>query len=140
VSNSMESEVSVCMAPNGSPKLCLIVDDSPTIRKVARRLVAGFGFEIDDAENGQIALEKCRDRAPDVILLDWNMPVMNGLEFLQKLRGAENGKAPRVIFCTTESDVDHIRQAIEAGADEYLMKPFDKVSLTAKLNAVTRAR
>jgi two-component system chemotaxis response regulator CheY len=136
----MDSEVSVGVASDKSARLCLIVDDSPTIRKVARRLVTGLGFEVDDAENGQIALDKCQDRIPEVILLDWNMPVMNGLEFLQKLRSTEDGRNPRVIFCTTEADVEHIRQAIESGADEYLIKPFDKVSLTAKLSAAARAR
>lgn len=114
-------------------RFCLVVDDSPTIRNVVRRLLRGLDLEIDDAENGQIALEKCEYRMPDVILLDWNMPIMNGIEFLRLLRRMEGGTTPTVILCTTESDVEHIREAFEAGADKYLMKPFDEAALRAEL-------
>jgi two-component system chemotaxis response regulator CheY len=117
-------------------RLCLVVDDSPTVRKVARRMLVSLGFEVDDAENGQIALEKCTCRMPDVILLDWNMPVMDGIDFLRLLRRSEGGSAPAVVFCTTESDVEHIREGFEAGATEYLMKPFDADSLRAKLDGL----
>jgi two-component system chemotaxis response regulator CheY len=95
-----------------------------------------MGFEVDEAENGQIALEKCQQRMPDVVLLDWNMPVMNGLEFLKALRHTEGGRAPAVVFCTTETDVDHIQRAMACGANEYLMKPFDRESLIMKLEMV----
>ena len=114
-------------------KLCLVTDDSPTVRKVARRILQSLEFEVDEAENGQIALEKCEYRMPDVILLDWNMPVMNGIEFLRSLRRMEGGSTPNVILCTTESDVGHIREAIDVGADQYLMKPFDRDTLRARL-------
>jgi two-component system, chemotaxis family, chemotaxis protein CheY len=114
-------------------KLCLITDDSPTVRKIARRILTSIGFEVDEAADGQTALEKCEHRMPDVILLDWNMPIMNGIEFLRWLRRTEGGKAPKVVFCTTESNVNHIREAIETGADEYLIKPFDAEMLRAKL-------
>jgi two-component system chemotaxis response regulator CheY len=106
------------------------------VRKIARKILTGLGFEIDEAENGQIALEKCQNRMPDVVLLDWNMPIMNGLEFLKSLRRAEGGRAPAVIFCTTETDVEHIQKALVNGANEYLMKPFDRDSLIAKLDMV----
>jgi two-component system, chemotaxis family, chemotaxis protein CheY len=115
---------------------CLVVDDSPIVKKIAGRIMRGFGFEVDDAENGQIALEKCEYRLPDVILLDWNMPVMSGIEFLRLLRRMEGGSTPAVIFCTTETDVEHIREAFEAGADEYIMKPFDVEVLRAKLGGM----
>jgi len=114
-------------------KFCLITDDSPTVRKVARRILQSLDFEVDEAENGRLAVEKCGLRMPDVILLDWNMPVMNGIEFIRSLRGMEGGRKPTVIFCTTENDVEHIREAIEGGADEYLIKPFDAETLRAKL-------
>jgi two-component system chemotaxis response regulator CheY len=117
--------------------MCLIADDSAPVRRIARRVLTGLGFEVDEAEHGQIALDKCKARMPNMILLDWNMPVMDGLEFLAALRRTEGGKAPTVIFCTTETDVEHIQQAIACGADEYLMKPFDKESLTATLAGVT---
>jgi two-component system, chemotaxis family, chemotaxis protein CheY len=119
-------------------RYCLVVDDSPTIRRVVRRLLRGLDeLEINDAENGLIALEKCTCRMPDVILLDWNMPIMNGIEFLRLLRRMEGGTTPTVILCTTESDVEHIREAFEAGANRYLMKPFDEETLRAELGAFT---
>ncbi len=69
---------------------------------------------------------------PDIVLLDWNMPVMDGYSFLKELRKRPGGETPKVVFCTTENDMDHITRALEAGADEYIMKPFDKVILAAK--------
>lgn len=112
---------------------CLIVDDSRVVRKVAHRIIEKFGFSIEEAEDGAQALTACQARLPDVILLDWYMPVMNGLEFLQKLRTIPDGDKPVVIFCTTENDMGHIQQAIMAGANEYVMKPFDEEILTSKL-------
>lgn len=117
-------------------KQCLIVDDSSVIRKVARKIMEEANFEIAEAENGQQALEKCRHKMPDIILLDWNMPVMNGLEFLKELRKEPSGNTAKVIFCTTENDMDHITQAISAGANEYIMKPFDKEIIVSKLKEV----
>jgi len=78
------------------------------------------------------ALEVCQRDAPDVVLLDWNMPVMNGIDFLRQLRSEPGGAAPKVVFCTVENSPDHIRAAIEAGADEYIMKPFDGDIIEAK--------
>lgn len=117
-------------------KQCLIVDDSSVIRNVARRIMEEARFETAEAENGKEALEKCRENLPDVILLDWNMPVMDGLEFLTELRKEPCGNNPKVIFCTTENDMDHITQAISAGANEYIMKPFDKEIIFSKLQEV----
>jgi two-component system, chemotaxis family, chemotaxis protein CheY len=122
-----------------SLKLCLIVDDSPTIRKVSRRFLGTLQFEVDEAENGKIAEEKCALRMPDVILLDWNMPLMTGIEFLRSLRSMKDGNTPTVIFCTTEDDVSHIQEAMEAGANDYVIKPFDKETLLAKLGALVSA-
>ena len=117
-------------------KRCLVVDDSRVIRKVASRILEDLGFEIAEAEDGQKALDECGNVMPDVIILDWNMPVMNGLEFLLELRRSPGGDKPKVVFCTTENDMDHITKAIEAGANEYIMKPFDKEILEGKLAAV----
>ena len=120
-------------------KHCLIVDDSRVIRKVSRHIVEGFGFEVSEAENGLAALDSCRQAMPDLILLDWNMPVMNGIEFIAALRRQDGGDRPKVVFCTTENDVAHIREAIEAGADEYVMKPFDHDTLQMKLQLIGAA-
>lgn len=111
---------------------CLVVDDSRVVRKVARRIVEELNFECLEAEDGQKAYEACEQAMPDVVLLDWNMPVMNGLEFLVKLRAMEGGHAPKVVFCTTENDMNHIQQAMQAGANEYIMKPFDSDIIKTK--------
>jgi len=136
VLNSMNARVDGEVASTAISRLCLLVDDSMLVRKIARKIFTGLGFETDEAENGQIALEKCQNRMPDVVLLDWNMPVMDGLEFLKSLRRTAGGRAPAVIFCTTETDVEHIQKALANGANEYLMKPFDQESLVAKLDMV----
>lgn len=114
-------------------KQCLVVDDSSVIRKVARRILEELEFAVAEAANGEDALTQCRVRMPDAILLDWNMPVLDGIAFLHALRGCEGGKAPKVIFCTTENDVGQIAKALKAGADEYIMKPFDRDIMQAKL-------
>ena len=106
-------------------KSCLIVDDSKVIRMVARKILQELGFETIEAADGDEALSASKEKLPDAVLLDWNMPVMNGLDFLIKLREEPNGKKPVVVFCTTENDMSHITQALRAGADEYVMKPFD---------------
>lgn len=117
-------------------KSCLVVDDSKVIRKVARRILEEMNFEISEAGDGMDALQNCRSKMPDVILLDWNMPVMNGLDFLKALRQSPGGDSPVVVFCTTENDMSHISQAISAGADEYIMKPFDREIIEAKFAQV----
>ncbi|MBA5777236.1 response regulator [Stappia sp. F7233] len=117
-------------------KHCLVVDDSSVIRKVARRILEDLDFSISEAEDGKQALEACRTSMPDAILLDWNMPVMDGLEFLTTLRHESGGDKPVVVFCTTENDVAHITRAIRAGANEYIMKPFDKEIVEAKFQEV----
>ena len=113
-------------------KSCLIVDDSRVIRMVARRILEDLDFEILEADDGQKALDQCNSEMPDVVLLDWNMPVMSGIDFLRALRQTEGGEQPVVVFCTTETDMDHIREAIAAGANEYIMKPFDSDIIQAK--------
>ncbi|MGO4574319.1 response regulator [Microvirga sp. 2TAF3] len=117
-------------------KHCLIVDDSAVIRKVARRILEDMAFSLSEAENGKEALSLCLSAMPDVVLLDWNMPIMDGYEFLTHLRQLPGGARPKILFCTTENDVAHIARALQAGADEYIMKPFDRDILVAKLQEV----
>jgi two-component system chemotaxis response regulator CheY len=114
-------------------KLCLVVDDSRVVRKVARRILEDLGFEVAEAGDGAEGLTWCRAEMPDTVLLDWNMPVMDGLEFLRRLRAEPGGAAPRVVFCSVESDLDRVREALDAGADEYIMKPFDGDIVASKL-------
>ena len=117
-------------------KTCLVVDDSSVTRKIARRILEEMNFKITEAEDGEKALEACQHEMPVSILLDWNMPVMDGLEFLGNLRRMPGGDQPKVVFCTTENDVAHIARALHAGANEYIMKPFDKDIVTAKFQEV----
>ena len=117
-------------------KTCLVVDDSSVIRKVARRILEGLEFEISEAEDGEEALAACQRQLPDAVLLDWNMPKMDGYEFLRNLRRLPDGDRPKVVFCTTENDVAHIARALHAGANEYIMKPFDKDIVEAKFQEV----
>jgi two-component system, chemotaxis family, chemotaxis protein CheY len=114
-------------------RTCLVVDDSRVVRKVARRILESKGFAVTEAADGQIALTECRAHLPDCVLLDWNMPVMDGLQFLQALRKEFGPDDPPVVFCTTENDLGHIEMAISHGAQEYIMKPFDEEILTGKL-------
>ncbi len=117
-------------------KTCLVVDDSGVVRKVARRILEEMGFHIIEAEDGQQALEACRQELPAAVLLDWNMPVMDGHEFITHLRRMPGGDRPKVVFCTTENGMDHIARALAAGADEYIMKPFDKDIVADKFREV----
>ncbi len=117
---------------------CLIADDSPAIRKVLRGLLTELGFEAGEAATGLEALESCRARMPDAILLDCNMPVMDGLEVLRAL-GQVAGR-PKVIFCTAGAETAPIIRAMAAGASEYLVKPFDRDLLAAKFDTLGLAR
>ena len=114
-------------------KTCLVVDDSRVVRKVARRLLEDLGFAVAEAADGMEALAWCRAMMPDVILLEPVMPQMSGLDFLRRLRLEPGGRAPKVIFCSGQTDIDRIRQALDAGAAEYIIKPFDGEIVAGKL-------
>ncbi len=113
-------------------KTSLVVDDSRVIRKVARRILEGMGFEVAEASDGQEALRWCLATMPDAILLDWNMPILSGLDFVRQLRLEPGGQQPVVVFCTIENDKEHVVAALDAGANEYIMKPFDGDVIRAK--------
>jgi two-component system chemotaxis response regulator CheY len=117
-------------------KSILIVDDSEAVRRVARRILEVLGYQVNEALDGLQALEICAQTMPETILLDWSMPNMNGLEFLRELRDSAGGEIPIVVFCTTESSMAFIRSALTAGADEIVIKPFDRATL---INALRRA-
>ena len=115
---------------------CLIVEDSKVVRKLERRIMEELGFTVSEAEDGKQAEESCKVKMPTLILLDWHMPVMNGLEFLKVLRAMPSGTSPKVVFCTTESEMNNIMQALASGADEYVMKPFDAEIIKGKLQQI----
>jgi two-component system chemotaxis response regulator CheY len=111
----------------------LIVDDSRFVRGFLRGLLEERGIECDEAGDGKAGLAQLHAGEPfDLALLDWNMPVMNGLEMLERLR-AEGFAAMKVLMVTTEAENENIVRALDAGADEYLMKPFDNEALSEKL-------
>ena len=111
---------------------CLVVDDSRIVRKVARRILEAHGYTVEEASNGLEALNQCRAALPRCVLLDWNMPVMNGLSFLKALRAEFGPAEPIVVFCTTQNEIEQMVSAMEHGAQEYIMKPFDEELLTGK--------
>jgi len=113
-------------------KTCLVVDDSRVVRKVSRRILEDLGFEVAEASEGLEAMAWCRAVMPDAVLLDWRMPGMDGLEFLRRLRAEPGGHGPKVVFCSIENDIERIREALDAGADEYIMKPFDSGIVAGK--------
>ena len=113
-------------------KICPVVDDSPTVRLMIRRMLEPLPFAVVEASDGRAALDLCRKELPDAALLDWNMPVMDGLAFLTALRRLPDGSRPVVIFCTTVNELAHIEEALDAGADEYVMKPFEEEIVHAK--------
>ncbi len=121
-------------------KTCLIVDDSKLIRKVARQILESIGYKCGEAENGQAALDMCKSGFPDLVMLDWNMPVMNGLEYAMAVRKMPGGDRPKIVFCTVANSPAQIQEALDAGADEYIMKPFDVDIVRSKLDEVEYAQ
>ena len=115
-------------------KTCLVVDDSKVVRILARKILEELNFEVTEAADGKAACDACETAMPDAVLLDWNMPIMDGLEFLRALRQMKGGDAPIVVFCTTENDMTHIKEAITSGANEYIMKPFDSEIIQSKFS------
>lgn len=114
-------------------KTCLIVDDSKIVRKVIQRIVEVLGFQILEAENGKEAVDQVKRHKVDVIILDWNMPVMDGMECMKAIRADASIEQPKIIFCTTENEFGKIQQAMMNGADEYVMKPFDDAIIGGKM-------
>ncbi|HEY1876671.1 MAG TPA: response regulator [Rhizomicrobium sp.] len=114
-------------------KHCLVVDDSRVIRKVARRIMEDLRYSVEEAEDGMAGLRACHENMPDLIFLDWNLPNMKGLDFVKSVRGQQQGAHPVILFCTTECDPDDIASAMAAGANEYVMKPFDGSQVRATL-------
>ncbi|HWX89957.1 MAG TPA: response regulator [Rhizomicrobium sp.] len=114
-------------------KHCLVVDDSRAIRTVARRILEELSYSVEEAEDGMAGLRACREKMPDLIFLDWNLPSMKGVEFVKSVRGQQQGGHPVILFCTTESNPAEITGAMAAGANDYVMKPFDGSAVRAKL-------
>ena len=114
-------------------KRCLIVDESRVIRAVARKILEARGYEVAEAETGDEGLAACRTWYPDAVLIEWQLPEMSGIEFIRQLPAEVGPRMPKVIFCSSEVGIDSIREAVEAGAAEYIMKPFDGDIFESKL-------
>ncbi|WP_324255370.1 response regulator [Erythrobacter sp. WG] len=125
-------------APAATAKTCLIVDDSRVIRKVAAKIAASLGYVPIEAQDGHEALARCKQAMPDLVLTDWNMPEMDGIAFVEKLRAIPTPREPVVVFCTSNGEARDIHEGIAAGADDYIVKPFDEAALRAKLEKLGR--
>lgn len=125
-------------APAAAAKTCLIVDDSRVIRKVAAKIAMSLGYVPVEAQDGHEALARCKQSMPDLVLTDWNMPEMDGITFVTKLREIPTPKEPVVVFCTSYGEAQDIHDGIAAGADDYIVKPFDEAALRAKLEKLGR--
>lgn len=120
-------------APAATARTCLIVDDSRVIRKVSSKIALSLGYVPVEAQDGHEALARCKQSMPDLVLTDWNMPEMDGIEFVTKLRAIPTPREPVVVFCTSNGEAKDIHDGIAAGADDYIVKPFDEAALKAKL-------
>ncbi|MEM1194943.1 MAG: response regulator [Pseudomonadota bacterium] len=124
--------------PAATAKVCLIVDDSRVIRKVSSKIARSLGYVPVEAQDGEEALARCNKAMPALVLTDWNMPEMDGIEFVRRLRAIPTPKEPIVVFCTSNGEAKDIHEGIGAGADDYIVKPFDGDALKAKLEKLAR--
>lgn len=113
----------------------LVIDDSRAVRSIIRQILTELSFEVHEAEDGAAALKKVQELGGvDLATVDWNMPVMDGLQFVHELRKHPEHARTCLVMVTTETDMDHVRRALEAGADEFVMKPFTKEVILGKLD------
>ncbi|MGB3807514.1 MAG: response regulator [Erythrobacter sp.] len=118
--------------------MCLVVDDSRVIRKVSTKIARSLGYVPVEAQDGEEALAQCKKAMPALVLTDWNMPEMDGIEFVRQLRAIPTPQRPTIVFCTSKGEAADIHEGIEAGADDYIVKPFDEGALKAKLEKLGR--
>jgi two-component system chemotaxis response regulator CheY len=119
--------------PSSSKKSVLIVDDSRAVRMEIRRIMEGLGFDVQEADNGRMALTRLQEGDVSLALVDWNMPVMNGLQLIQRLEKDGRLESMKVLMVTTRGELDDMIQALEQGANDYLIKPFSRADLVEKL-------
>ena len=118
----------------GDAMQALVIDDSRAIRMILARMLTEAGMEVADAEHGRQALDLIdAGLVPELVLVDWNMPEMTGIEFLEAVRNPPYSSTARILMITTETELPQVLKALESGADEYLMKPFTQEAVFAKL-------
>lgn len=112
----------------------LVIDDSSTMRLILTRFLAKMGFQVVEAANGREALKRLREMGrPDLVLVDWNMPEMNGVDFVRSVRADHSFDDLPLVMVTTNTELEHVAEALEAGANEYVMKPFTMDVIREKL-------
>ncbi len=112
---------------------CIIADDSKIMRMLLSKIMSNFGYNVFEAEDGEDLLEECTRNSPDLIICDWQLPLIDGVDVLLKIRSDKKIKQPIFIFCSYIKDVDIISQALDAGADDFIMRPFDEDIIASKL-------
>ncbi len=112
---------------------CIIADDSKIIRMLLSKIMSNFGYEVTEAENGEDLLRQCAKNIPNLIICDWNLPLIDGIDVLLKIRSDKKIKQPFFIFCSYITDTNIISQALNAGADDFIMRPFDEDIIASKL-------
>jgi two-component system chemotaxis response regulator CheY len=113
----------------------LVIDDSRTVRIIIGKILSELGLEVIEAGNGREGLERLQQNpSVELVLVDWNMPEMNGLDFIKTVRAQRGYDSVRIMMVTTETEQEQLIRALEAGANEYVMKPFTKEILVAKLS------
>jgi two-component system, chemotaxis family, chemotaxis protein CheY len=118
----------------------LVIDDSRAMRMILKSILLELGHDVTEAGNGQEALETVKCRGPfSLALVDWNMPVLNGFEFVRAVRSESGNNAMKLVMVTTEVETSQVCKALEAGANEYVMKPFTKDILREKIDMVSAA-
>lgn len=119
---------------------CIIADDSKIMRMLLSKIMENFGYSVTEAENGDELLELCADKVPDLIICAWQIPLIDGIDVLIKIRSDKKIKQPAFIFCSYIKDADIIRQALDAGADDFIMRPFDEDIIASKLKIIKVSR
>lgn len=112
---------------------CIIADDSKVIRMLLSRIMTNFGFEVTEVEDGEELLDICQNAQPELVITDWELPAMDGIDVLYKIRGNARLRQPKFIFCSSSNDVSKAQEALDGGADDYIFRPFDEEIIATKL-------
>ena len=112
---------------------CVIADDSKIIRMLFNKIMGNIGFETIEAEDGEEVVELCQLNEPDLIIMDYRLPVLDGIDAMYKIRNSRISKQPKIMFCSSINDRDIIQEALDGGADDYVLKPFDEEIIISKL-------
>lgn len=115
---------------------CIIADDSKIMRMLLSKIMENFGYTVTEAEDGEDLLEQCGQNIPDLIISDWNLPLIDGIDVLYKIRSDKKIKQPIFLFCSYIKDAEIIAQAINGGADDFIMRPFDEDIIASKLKII----